>query len=225
MNIISSETEGYGVSSLLYDSSHQYTYIQKGAVFDVSDDALYILQEGVLWLEIVEQGSDFPSQIIALQSGDVVGLLSKYINGFSFCYRATGNCVLFRLTDNFTEETTPFSGVLLNALSTSVCRLLIDPPCKTGEAKYNVIRDLIYQYMDMKRSQLLNDETLLSFILERVVVSREYVTTILSELADSAYIDIREGKLNAINMTLPAEYRIDGRDRIMPSGETLRLAC
>ena len=224
MSVISSELEGYGTSSLLYDS-RQYSYIQKGAVFDVSDDALYILQEGVLWLEIVELGSDFPSQVIALQSGDLVGLLSKYINGFSFCYRAAGNCVLFRLTDNFPEETTPFSGVVLNAFSTSVCRLLIDPHSRTREAKYSIIRDLIYQYMDMKRSQLLNDETLLSFILGRVAVSREYVTTILSELADSAYIDIREGKLNAINMTLPAEYRIDDRNRTTQPVDTLRMAC
>ncbi len=229
MNVISSVPDDNKTAFLLHDV-RDFSYIQKGTVFDVSEYALYVLQEGELTLEMTEFGCDVPSHIITLRAGDLIGMLSKYITGFSFCYRATGNCVVLKLTNRFREETTPFISTLLNALSSSVFRMLTErleknaPETQKHISEYPVIRELIYQYMDMKRRRILTEDILLAFILERAPVSCNNVAAVLAELVDGAYLDIRDGKLNAINMPLPEKCRCKSRAQDLMTG-MYQIAC
>lgn len=229
MNVISSEPDD-NKTALLLHGIQEFSYIQEGTVFDVSEYSLYVLQEGELSLEMTEFGYDAPSHVIMLRPGDPVGMLPKYITGFSFCYRATENSVVLKLTSKFREETPPFIITLLNALSSSVFRVLTERPDKNGPvtpkivSEYPVIRELIYQYMYMKKNRTLKEDMLLAFILERAPVSRDDVTAVLSGLVDGAYLDIRDGKLNAINMTLPEECKCKASGQDIING-VYQIAC
>ncbi|HCB2860457.1 hypothetical protein [Klebsiella aerogenes] len=70
---------------------------------------------------------------------------------------------------------------------------------------YPRIREQIYRYMAKKQSGSLEEEKLLPFVTSQERLPRELVSQVLSDLTQRAYLDIRRGKLNAINFPLPLQ--------------------
>ncbi|WP_455428408.1 hypothetical protein [Dryocola sp. LX212] len=185
--------------------------VRKGDAFHAPEHAVYLLQSGAIHLEAkLNEIHSAESHVIGtLLPGDPVGILAKYVSGVNFCYRAMDDCVLHKLSENFLQETEGCTLVeqVFRALSLTTLRIILSHSAVDIFRGYPRIRALIYLYMEMKRSGGLKEQKLLPFVLSRASLPQEQVVAVLSTLTEQAYLDIRRGKLNAINFPLPLEYQ------------------
>ncbi|MDX6019056.1 hypothetical protein SIL08_01925 [Scandinavium sp. V105_16] len=185
--------------------------IRQGETFYAPEHALFLLKSGSIFLEAIMEDMDtMHSHVVGtLLPGDPVGILNKYIPNVHFCYRAMENCVLHKITDNFIQEAEVSSliGLMFKALSQATLRIILSHSVVDMLRGYSRIRALIYHYMEQKQTGTLEEQKLLPFVLNRASLPKAQVETVLTSLTDRAYLDIRRGKLNAINFPLPLEFQ------------------
>jgi CRP-like cAMP-binding protein len=207
--------------------------IHKGETFYAPERELYILQSGALHMEAMlwdEVGSTQSQVVGMLLPGDPVGILAKYITDVRFCYRATEDCFLQIMTDNFHLDTegNSLTTLVFKALSEATLRLILSHSSVDIFREYPRIRALIYRYMEIKQSGELKEEKLLSFLLTQSSLPRKHVASILASLTDQAYLDVRRGKLNAINIPLPLEFRDEEMSNVQNlqcTKQAFRMVC
>jgi CRP-like cAMP-binding protein len=185
--------------------------VRKGDIFHVPEQSFYLVHSGAIHLETMRSnaGTVQNRKVGILLPGDPVGVLEKYTSDARFYYRAIEDCVLQTLTDDFSRETEGNYLIvqIFKALSQVALRLIFLHSAPDDFRGYPRIRALIYRYMEMKRCGELKEEKLIPFVLSHTSLPEAQVTSVLTSLTERAYLDIRRGKLNAINFPLPPEYQ------------------
>jgi hypothetical protein len=134
------------------------------------------------------------------------------------------------MTDNFHLDTegNSLTTLVFKALSEATLRLILSHSSVDIFREYPRIRALIYRYMEIKQSGELKEEKLLSFLLTQSSLPRKHVASILASLTDQAYLDVRRGKLNAINIPLPLEFRDEEMSNVQNlqcTKQAFRMVC
>lgn len=194
------------------EESGMKTYLAANKEVKIKSGVVYLIHKGVVAVEVANMcdggheslhlGSCFP--------GMFLGIVENYGPTMPLTYITEEVSELIEIPGSYLEQLMAQHECwcfLLCSLSFMIA-FLCNVNCERSVgSSYSVIRSLIYRYnIRANEGHHTSKESLISFILKRVNISRSYVFQVLSDLKLGGYIKMESGKLKSILKKLPERY-------------------
>lgn len=179
--------------------------LPEGEMLMMEAPDVYFLIDGVMEV----RHANNKAVIGVLDSAFPLGLMESYYSCNILGYKAKSPCSLLRVNKAIWDATIQnealgkYVFIIISYAFFAMVKYCNDV---LSETTYRKIRRLLYLYERRKNLFIRTGETITSYILARVPISKSQVMKVLSELKKGDYIHIERGYLLAINRRLPADY-------------------
>lgn len=192
---------------LSFISQNEYTLLtsETGEEIHIPSGDIFFLTQGAAEIRHAHGGS----VIAVMDRAFPLGVMERYYSCNQLLYRAMTRCLIFCIkrsawdglihSHKLEEQILTISSYAFFAMVRYASEVL-------SETTYRQIRRLLYLY-DRKRELFISSgETVSSYIMARVSISKSQVMKILAELRKGGYISIDKGLLVSINRKLPEHF-------------------